>query len=29
MENQELSCSYSTILLELEKLTFPFDGTTL
>ena len=28
LENLELSCFYSTVLLELGKFTFPFDGTT-
>jgi hypothetical protein len=26
--NPELSCFYSTVLLELGKFTFPFDGAT-
>ena len=29
MGKPELSCSYSTVLLEVGKFTFPFDGATL
>jgi hypothetical protein len=29
MGNPELSCSYTTVLLELGKFTFPFDVYSL